>query len=335
MEVGRVGSAIDSISQELVLASSAGRSSKLALLRPLITPGERTIVFVQKKHVAAWVRRPPRRRARSHARLRATAVRGASALLTAWAIIPRSVLLPDDAVVWFLTHRLGLQHPSFPTPPLTCRGGRRPCPSIPPLHPASPTHRPALFASAPLCLHFLGCGARALSLQRHNSVCRVLVSAVARELGASPSFTEKLFSDAESRRLVDAVFTVWSRLPSHFGVDATVACPLLPSLLAQSSSSASAIFDRRDAEKRAKHRFFSSDPAGERALIVIAVTTLGGIGPVSFWEWFDGAFAEAVAREIALGAPGREALQRKSLVLQHAQSVLVRACADMVAQLAL
>ena len=54
--VGRVGSSIETITQRLVLAEQPDKRSKLSLLLPLITGGERTIVFVQKKHVASWVR---------------------------------------------------------------------------------------------------------------------------------------------------------------------------------------------------------------------------------------------------------------------------------------
>ncbi len=54
--VGRVGSAIGSVSQHLVHAGPGDKRTKLQLLRPLLAPDERTIVFVQKKHVAKWVR---------------------------------------------------------------------------------------------------------------------------------------------------------------------------------------------------------------------------------------------------------------------------------------
>ena len=54
--VGRVGSSMRSISQHLVHAGDGHKRTKLDLLRPLIAPSERTIVFVQKKHVASWVR---------------------------------------------------------------------------------------------------------------------------------------------------------------------------------------------------------------------------------------------------------------------------------------
>ena len=54
--VGKVGSSIEQIKQRLVLSRGSSKQSKLALLKPLLTPDERTIVFVQKKHVARWVR---------------------------------------------------------------------------------------------------------------------------------------------------------------------------------------------------------------------------------------------------------------------------------------
>ena len=54
--VGRVGSAIGSVAQRLVHAGAGDKRTKLRLLRSLLSPNERTIVFVQKKHVAKWVR---------------------------------------------------------------------------------------------------------------------------------------------------------------------------------------------------------------------------------------------------------------------------------------
>ena len=56
VSVGRVGSSIGSIAQRLILAEDGHKRAKLDLLRPLLSSGERTIVFVQKKHVASWVR---------------------------------------------------------------------------------------------------------------------------------------------------------------------------------------------------------------------------------------------------------------------------------------
>jgi hypothetical protein len=56
VEVGRVGSSVASISQALVLAQRGDKRSKVELLLPILVPGERTMVFVQKKHVATWVR---------------------------------------------------------------------------------------------------------------------------------------------------------------------------------------------------------------------------------------------------------------------------------------
>ena len=49
------------------------------------------------------------------------------------------------------------------------------------------------------------------------------------------------------------------------------------------------------------------------------------MGPDAFWDWFDGAFAEAVLGDIRAGATGRSALQRKSVALQTAQASLMRA----------
>ncbi|KAH8057284.1 helicase [Aureococcus anophagefferens] len=55
--VGRVGSSVASIEQRLVFSPASDKRSKLELLLPVLAPGEKTIVFVQKKHVATWVKR--------------------------------------------------------------------------------------------------------------------------------------------------------------------------------------------------------------------------------------------------------------------------------------
>ena len=54
--VGRVGSSMSSIEQRLVLAEGGSRRCKLDLVRPLLVPRERTIIFAAKKHVAKWLR---------------------------------------------------------------------------------------------------------------------------------------------------------------------------------------------------------------------------------------------------------------------------------------
>jgi len=54
--VGRVGSSMRSIKQALVLVEDGSRRSKLHVLRPLLVPRERTIIFAAKKHVAKWLR---------------------------------------------------------------------------------------------------------------------------------------------------------------------------------------------------------------------------------------------------------------------------------------
>lgn len=51
-----MGSSVASIAQALVLAQQGDKRTKVELLLPLLVPGERTMVFVQKKHVATWVR---------------------------------------------------------------------------------------------------------------------------------------------------------------------------------------------------------------------------------------------------------------------------------------
>ena len=53
--VGRVGSSMRAIEQSLVLAEGGSRRDKLDLIRPLVVPKERTIIFAGKKHVAKWL----------------------------------------------------------------------------------------------------------------------------------------------------------------------------------------------------------------------------------------------------------------------------------------
>ena len=169
---------------------------------------------------------------------------------------------------------------------------------------------------------------------RHNLFCRVLVNAVTTELGIKASFIEKLYSDEATRRQVDAVYHAWSQIPATTGVDATVACVLLEKHLRDAVKSAYAIFTERDKQKRKKHKYYSDDKEGDRQLISIVATTFGGIGPKSFWTWFDSSFKDAVANDIAAGNSGRSALQRKSYALQLAQATLIKSTAAMVSDLA-
>ena len=65
VSVGRVGSTTSSISQKIVHVpeNACDKRSKLNILleQSLLVKGERTIVFVQKKHVANWVKRELRK----------------------------------------------------------------------------------------------------------------------------------------------------------------------------------------------------------------------------------------------------------------------------------
>ena len=60
---------IEQIKQRLVLSRGSSKQSKLALLKPLLTPDERTIVFVQKKHHASWIKAELSKRSISAAEL--------------------------------------------------------------------------------------------------------------------------------------------------------------------------------------------------------------------------------------------------------------------------
>ena len=263
--------------------------------------------------------------------IRAASQRGAGALLTAWSI-PREVTLSDFALTFFLCSRLRIPFPFFTTPPVTCHAK---CGVIPPDRPASTTHRRDLFDTAPLALHQMACGASGKSLARHNAFTRVLVCAACKELGVTPQLHDKLHSDPESRRLVDAIVAAFHRRPEYLGLDATIAVPLLQSYLSAAASSAKSIFGQRAREKSGKHKGFSGDATGTKGFLAIVGNHLGGIGTADFWAWFDGAFAEAVLGDIRTGATGRSALRRKSLALQLAQASLMRATAEMVSRSAL
>ena len=102
----------------------------------------------------------------------------------------------------------------------------------------------------------------------------------------------------------------------------------------QAATSAKELFRLKAKAKIKKHTYYSADEHGDRMFVAMVVTTMGGIGPASFWRWFDGAFQRAVATDIALGSTGRSALQRKSMALQRAQSALAKANANMIAKLA-
>ena len=97
--------------------------------------------------------------------------------------------------------------------------------------------------------------------------------------------------------MVDAVVTAWDAEPPVLGIDATVVCPLLPTYLDAAARSATEIFVRRARDKAQKHKGFSQDDTGTKGFRALVVTHMGGIGPASFWnfwEWFDRAFTSAV-----------------------------------------
>ena len=258
--------------------------------------------------------------------IRAAGRRGADALLTAWSI-PPAVALNDFAVTFFICSRLRIPLPFFTAPPTSCHSR---CHVIPPRRPATAAHRPDLLLTAPLALHQMACGASGRSLSRHNALTRILVGAACKELGVTPQLHDKLHSDPDSARLVDAIVTAYHRRPEHLGIDATVAVPLLPSYVNAAMSSAAHVFTLRSQAKSKKHIGFSADTNGTKGFVAIVVNNFGAMGPDAFWEWFDGAFAEAVLGDIRSGETGRSALQRKSVALQTAQASLMRATAEMV-----
>ena len=265
----------------------------------------------------------------AHARIRACSVCGANSLLSAWSI-PRMCLLSDYQVVWWLCHRLGLANPLFINTPLSCQPQ---CKDIPPSDRASPLNKPELYYAAGLLIHFIVCGCKGLSLQWHNSWCRVIVGAIGKELGIVPSFVDKLASDETTQNQVDAVYHVFHSLPSTTGVDATIGSPLAKAYIKKAAQCAYDIFEVKADKKFKKHTYYSKDEYGDRQLVVAVGTTFGGMGPDSFWAWCDGAYVWVVASEIAKGSTGRSALQRKSLMLQASQTCLIKANAQMVSTL--
>ena len=116
------------------------------------------------------------------------------------------------------------------------------------------------------------------------------------------------------------------------GIDATVAVSLLPSYITAAAKSASAIFKLRSEEKSRKHRGYSQDDTGAKGFLALVVNHLGGVGPEEFWEWFDGAFIEALLAELRAGEVNRCAMKRKEHALQKAQAALMRASAEMLAR---
>lgn len=187
----------------------------------------------------------------AHARIRACSVRGANSLLSAWSI-PRTCLLSDYQVVWWLCHRLGLANPLFINAPLSCQPQ---CKDIPPSDRASPLNKPELYYAAGLLIHFIVCGCKGLSLQWHNSWCRVIVGAICKELGIVPSFVDKLASDETTQNQVDAVYHVFHSLPSTTGVDATIGCPLAKAYIKKAAQCAYDIFEVKADKKFKKHTY--------------------------------------------------------------------------------
>ncbi len=111
VSVGRVGSSVSSIEQRLVRCDGGDKKAKLSKVLPLIEPGERTIVFTGKKHVARWLRLQLERRGtaaveihgdRSQAQREAALASfraGAAEVLVATDVASRGIDVPDVAHV--------------------------------------------------------------------------------------------------------------------------------------------------------------------------------------------------------------------------------------------
>ena len=261
----------------------------------------------------------------ARARLRATSVRGADALLTLHCI-PSDVFLDDFAITFHILHRLGipLAPHLFPTSALTaCRGvaanGRFGCSVIPPSRPITAGHR--LLYTLPHAYHHTACGANGARFDRHEAIAAVIAAHLRPEGPFRIDLRRNLASSTTSGTKIDINLTCHAFVPPTVSLDITVSCPLLPSYLADAAADASAIFAERDREKRAKH--YAGCTARDRAYHTFCLTTFGGLGPPETIAYFDHVFLRSASREVAAGLSRRDALHRRQCFYAAVHAALV------------
>ena len=150
-------------------------------------------------------------------------------------------------------------------------------------------------------------------------------------LKAEVDFEKRLCSSASSGTKVDIVVTTFHLPPYVTAIDVTVSCPLLPTYVVSAALDASALFDKRAAEKDAKHLPGCVDLG--RAFLPFVTTTLLGIGPRTAREWLDSLFSDLFVQEIAGGGTGSDAAHRRLLFVQSLQASATRATSRMAVTL--
>ena len=138
-----------------------------------------------------------------------------------------------------------------------------------------------------------------------------------------------LASSTTTRTKVDLNLTCYAFTPPTAVIDVTVSCSLTPAYLAAATTSASAIFATRDAEKKARH--LAGSLAQGRAYFTLCLSTLGGIGPSAVTSFIDHIFLRSLARERAAGLSPSAALRRRDHCYAAIHAALAASSAALLA----
>ena len=139
-------------------------------------------------------------------------------------------------------------------------------------------------------------------------------------------------AQARRKHALDMLLTAWHLRIPQISFDVTVSCSFLPTYLDKAIADGNEIFVRRGQQK-VDHYTADCDDLGI-AFCAWVLNSMGGMGPSSFWEWFDGMFKRHGALQHAQGAPKGAAAESKSLALAELQAVFIRAQTNQVRSLA-
>ena len=217
--------------------------------------------------------------------------------------------------------------PHLPSPPPDFCQPR--CPVFPPgrpVPPSSPHH--ALLAHA---IHRIVCVVGPFRHRRHDAIVRLIAAAFRDLLQIHATTSTRLCSSSRNGRKVDCVITDYTRHPPVTAIDATISCPLCPSLSAAAALDATTLFATRARHKIEKHLPGCAELG--RSFTPIVMTTLLGIGPAPAREFLDSIFSPALAEELLAFGSGRSASLRRLIFVQSLQVALVRGIADQLASI--
>ena len=150
------------------------------------------------------------------------------------------------------------------------------------------------FFQLPHAYHHLGCGCDHLRFDRHEAIASATATHLKPEGPYRCDLRKNLNSSTVYGTKVDLKLTCYSAAQVVTSIDVTVSCPLTLTYHRTAATSADAIFNERDAEKRAKH--LAGSASADIAYYTAALTTLGGVGPRSFLDFLAAVFRRAAQR---------------------------------------